>query len=372
MSRPRSTFVPVAVPDPVTRSDLAAVPDPVAVPVAVPVLEEARRLSEPAIRAGLDRLDPDTRHACGYHLGYWDADGSPLDAGGKGVRPALAVLSARAAGSVRASDSGTQDGVVAAAACELVHNFSLLHDDLMDGDTERRHRTTVWARFGPATAILAGDAMLALANELLAEAGSPATPAALRYLNMTTRRLVKGQAADLAFETRVRVSLEECLRMAGDKTGALLACSASLGAMLAGAPSRTTTALGEYGAHLGLAFQLIDDLLGIWGTPARTGKPVWSDLRARKKSLPVVVALASDCTAGRALRRMYAEETLEDDAALAELANLVERAGGRAWTEERAERESAAAVAALDGLDVPASVCAQLAALAELLCRRTY
>lgn len=338
-------------------------------PVTVSVLEEARRLTEPAIRAGLDRLDPDTRHACGYHLGYWDADGSPLAAGGKGVRPALAVLSARAAGE---GGGATRAGIVAAAACELVHNFSLLHDDLMDGDTERRHRKTVWARFGPATAILAGDAMLALANELLAEAGSPTAAAALGHLNLTTRQLVKGQAADLAFEKRAHVSLPECLQMAEDKTGALLACSASLGAMLVGAPAATTAALGDYGAHLGLAFQLIDDLLGIWGTPARTGKPVWSDLRARKKSLPVVVALASDRPAGGKLRRMYAEEALEDEAALAEMADLVERAGGRAWTEERAERESAAAVAALDGLDIPTSVCAELAALAELLCRRTY
>ncbi|HZC27983.1 MAG TPA: polyprenyl synthetase family protein, partial [Actinopolymorphaceae bacterium] len=148
---------------------------------------DTRRLVEPALRAAVDRLDPSTRLTCGYHLGFWDADGrqATVDtdpekpgspSGGKGVRPSLALLSAVAAG------LPTGDGVPAAVACELVHDFSLLHDDVIDGDTERRHRPTVWARFGVADAILAGDALLSLANEVLGEANSRTVPAAIRRL----------------------------------------------------------------------------------------------------------------------------------------------------------------------------------------------
>ena len=153
---------------------------------------DTRRLVEPALRSAVDRLDTGTRHACGYHLGFWDAEGRPTSTalsgqrtlGGKGLRATLALLSAVAAG------EPAGHGVPAAVACELVHNFSLLHDDVIDGDTERRHRPTVWARFGVADAILAGDALFCLATEVLCETDSPTAPAAIRRLGTTVRRLV--------------------------------------------------------------------------------------------------------------------------------------------------------------------------------------
>jgi geranylgeranyl diphosphate synthase type I len=324
------------------------------------------RLLEAPMRDALDRLEPDIRLVCGYHLGYWTADGEPTEEGGKGVRPALALLSARAAG-------GTwRDGVPAAVACELVHNFSLLHDDVMDGDAERRHRPTAWSAFGTPSAILAGDALLSLANEILAAAPGPTTTWAIRCLNACTRRLIAGQAADLSFESRAEVTPEECLTMASDKTGALLACSASLGAVLLDAPPDLAIGLAAYGEHLGLAFQLVDDLLGIWGSPARTGKPVWSDLRARKKTLPVTAALASTGSAAQRLRELYAGTGELSEAELAETAALVEHAGGRTWTEDRAEKESAAALAVLDGLDLPDDVRHELDELTATLSRRDY
>jgi geranylgeranyl diphosphate synthase type I len=323
-----------------------------------------RELVDAALRAALDRLDRHTRHCCGYHLGLWDADGRPLPAasrGGKALRPKLALLSAQAAG------VPVEHGVPAAVACELVHNFSLLHDDVIDGDTERRHRPTVWARFGVAEAILAGDAMLTLALEVLGEVGSATVPTAVSRLSATVRRLIAGQSADVAFEKRDDVTLTECLAMAADKTAALFSCSASLGAVLAGAAEPVVEGLATYGDHLGMAFQLTDDLLGIWGDQAVTGKPVLSDLRARKKTVPVVVALTSDEPSGRQLRELYAEPIPLTGPDLERAAHLVESAGGRTWTQAEVDRRISAAVEVLDGLDLPPVVHAELTALAHRL-----
>lgn len=334
--------------------------------IAVSTWDTAREVLDQPMRRALSRLDEDTRHWCGYHLGFWDADGSPGPGGGKGIRPMLALLSARAAG------APTEVGVPAAIACELVHNFSLLHDDVMDGDLERRHRPTVWSRFGTSSAILAGDALLALANEVLAEAPGPTVPWAIRCLNATTRRLIAGQACDLDFESRDDVVLEECLRMAGDKTSALLGCAASLGVVLADGPSDLAVGLAEYGEHLGLAFQLVDDLLGIWGTTERTGKPVWSDLRAGKKSLPVVAALTAGNPAAEKLAALYTADEALSGERLPEAADLIEEAGGRAWAEQAVERHSATAKEILDGLDLPAAVHQELLDLTDKLSRRDY
>jgi len=327
-------------------------------------LEEVRQLVTEPMHDALDRLDEHTRRLCGYHLGLWDADGRPGTGSGKGIRPALALLSARAAG------ASAERGVPAAVACELVHNFSLVPDDVMDGDLERRHQPTVWARFGTSSAILAGDALLALANEVLAEAPTATAGWAIRCLNATTRRLIAGQQADLAFEDRDDVGLEECQAMAGDKTGALLGCAASLGAVLVDAPSALALGLAEYGQHLGLAFQIVDDLLGIWGTSARTGKPVWSDLRSQKKSLPVVAALTSDTAAGRRFRALYCGEAALTEDRLEEAAALVEEAGGRRWAERRVAEESAAAMEIVAALGLPTPVRRDLTELTQLLIER--
>ena len=174
------------------------------------------------------------------------------------------------------------------------------------------------------------------------------------------------------------VGLDECLEMADGKTGALLAASCTVGAVLAGAPAPLVRALDRYGRHLGAAFQLVDDLLGIWGDPAVTGKPVCSDLRSRKKSLPVTYALASGGEAGRALADWYrtAPGTADDDRSLARAADLVEAAGGRAWATDAADARLLAAESALDeplrsGIPLPAGPRAELLDLGRYLARRT-
>ena len=311
---------------------------PTTVDVAA-VLRRCRDLVDPALRAAVARLDPTSAAQSAYHLGWTDREGHAAHGGGKALRPALALLAARACGAEPAV------AVPGGVAVELVHNFSLVHDDLIDGDTERRHRPTVWAVWGAASAVLSGDAMLALAQEVLLEL--PAPEAAL-LLARTVRELVGGQVADVAFAERDDVDVDECLAMAHGKTGTLLGASTEVGAVLAGAPAGARAALRTFGAELGLAFQLVDDLLGIWGDPAVTGKPVLADLRERKKSLPVTWAVVHGDGAGRDLAAWLARPADGDDElTLRRGAALVEAGGGRAWAGAEARRRLAAAEAAL-------------------------
>src|SRR5437763_15023278 len=232
--------------------------------IALPTtLLRARESFEPALRAAVDRLDPESRRLARYHFGWTDAVGRPTaDNGGKAVRPAFALLSAQAA---RAS---WQIGVPGAVAVELVHNFSLLHDDLMDGDTERRHRPTVWSVRGAASAILTGDALLSLAQEVLLDGDGQCAVAAARLLAEATNELIRGQVLDVAFEQRDDVTLDECLDMAAGKSGALLSASAALGAVLAGASRATVDALAGFAADLVRAFEVRDGVRGVGGEPA--------------------------------------------------------------------------------------------------------
>lgn len=325
----------------------------------------ARELVDPALRAAVGRLTPHMARVAGYHLGWLDTAGNDTGGGGgKALRPALALLSTQAAG-VHA-----QNGVPAAVAVECVHNFSLLHDDIMDGDRERRHRPTAWTVFGSSSAILAGDALLTLAEEILLEDGSTGGYWAGRCLTAATQRLIAGQTADLEFERRAEVSLDESLTMANDKTAALLACSCSIGAMLVNAPPPLAAGLAGFGGHLGLAFQLVDDMLGIWGSPEVTGKPVLSDLRTKKKSLPVVAALSADTSSAARLAGLFAQEApfTEDDLRLA--AKLVEDAGGRDWAEAESERQLEQARQCLDQIEVSSYVRREFLDIAGFVTKR--
>jgi geranylgeranyl diphosphate synthase type I len=257
--------------------------------IGVPeLLARSRRVIGPAMTAAIERLAPEIRRLVSYHMGWTDMAGNPVESpGGKGIRPTLAMLAAEAAW------AEPEVGVPGGVGVELVHNFSLIHDDIIDTDAERHHRPTVWAVYGIGPAIVAGDAMQVLAHQILLESPTGRGAAASVALADATAAMIAGQADDIAFETRRDVTVEQCMAMSAAKTGALLGCAASIGAILAGAPDATVGALRDYGRHLGLAFQAVDDLLGIWGDPARTGKPAGSDLRQRKKSMPVVAALAA-------------------------------------------------------------------------------
>ncbi|GGL12929.1 dimethylallyltransferase [Sphaerisporangium melleum] len=330
-----------------------------------PQLTGARALIDPVLREAVARLDPATARVAAHHFGWTDTAGGSVP-GGKALRPALAVLSARAAGGYAEECSPV------AAAVELVHAFSLLHDDIMDGDRTRRHRPAAWTVFGQAHAILAGDALLALAAELLLEHDTPGHLRAARSLSLATRGLIAGQAMDLSFERRQDVTVEEVLRMSMRKTGDLLACAASIGAVAVGGPDDMVFALASFGAEAGLAFQLADDLLGIWGSPETTGKPVRSDLRARKKTLPIVAALTSRTPAGDRLGRLLAWPEPLSDTDLDDAARLVEDAGGRAWAEQEAKHRLDAAERHLTAAGVPIDVREEFCDIARFIASRDH
>ncbi|HYZ37858.1 MAG TPA: family 2 encapsulin nanocompartment cargo protein polyprenyl transferase [Pseudonocardiaceae bacterium] len=331
------------------------------------VLAWSRGLVESALRTAADTLPSSMLPIAGYHFGWWDEHGHPIRAsGGKAIRPALVLLSAQAVGGTAAA------AMPAAVAVELVHNHSLLHDDVMDGDLTRRHRRSAWSVFGINPAILAGDALLVLALDVLAGSGHPAAIMAIRMLTAAVQELLDGQHADLAFEQRAQVELAECVRMAEHKTAALLGCACALGATFGGGRPEQVASLHSFGTHLGLAFQHVDDLLGIWGDPAVTGKPVHSDLRSCKKSLPVVAALTSQTPAGRELAGLYHRGVPCSETTAARAAELIDAAGGRAWSQAQADELIAQAMRELHAAGPAPHPAAELAALARLATSRDH
>ncbi|WP_377270648.1 family 2 encapsulin nanocompartment cargo protein polyprenyl transferase [Peterkaempfera sp. SMS 1(5)a] len=330
------------------------------------VLACARLAVDPVLRTAVHSLPPAMRRIAAYHFGWEEADGTPAHGdAGKAIRPALVLAATRALG------GPAEQAVNAAAAVELVHNFTLLHDDVIDRDRTRRHRPTAWSVFGSADAILAGDAMHSLALRLLTRDPHPASgPAAARLADCVIE-LCEGQQTDCAFERRSQVTLAECLAMAEAKTGALLGCACALGARYAGADADTVDAMDAFGRRTGLAFQLIDDLIGIWGDPETTGKPVGSDLAARKKSLPVVFALQSGTAAAEELAALYDGGRPLGEAELRRAATAVEQAGGRDWAQAQACDRMAAAMDHLARAVPDPAAAGDLLLLAELVTRRS-
>ncbi|MFH9587336.1 family 2 encapsulin nanocompartment cargo protein polyprenyl transferase [Streptomyces luteogriseus] len=335
---------------------------------AAMLLERARAEVDPVLRAALGSLPGPLRRIALYHFGWERADGSPAEGGsGKAIRPALVLAAAAALGGPEARAGAAR----AAAAVELVHNFTLLHDDVMDRDATRRHRPTAWTVFGDADAILAGDTLQALALRLLAQDPHPASPAAAARLADCVIELCAGQHADTALErcAPAEVTLDGVLAMAEAKTGALLGSACAIGGLYAGASDGEVEALDAFGREAGLAFQLIDDVIGIWGDPSRTGKPVGADLAARKKSLPVVAAFASGTPAAAELAGLYARPSDEGD--LDHIALTVERAGGRDWAQGEAADRMARAMQQLARAVPDPEAAGGLLALAEFVTRRT-
>ncbi|MFI2781129.1 polyprenyl synthetase family protein [Streptomyces sp. ALB3] len=335
------------------------------------ILARCRDLVRPSLSAAVERLHPWSGEMAAFALGWCEVGGAPADGSfeGKGVRQALAVLGAEAAG------APGESAVSGAVAVELVHTFSLLHDDIMDGDGTRRQRDTVWKAYGTGPAVLAGDALFALAVQTLAETPGPHTAAAVVRLSGTLSGLVRGQADDLLFASRPwtgpgAVRTDEYRVMAELKTGTLLGCAAALGGLLGGAPARTVAALDRAGSHLGVAFQAVDDLLGIWGDPAVTGKPVHSDLRQRKKTFPVLAALAGGGPrAGELAALLNAPHVLDDDGAM-RAADLVEACGGRTATLAEAGHHLDAARACLRGVPLAPRAAREIEVLTSFLLHR--
>jgi len=303
-----------------------------------------------------------------YHLGWRDEHLRPASADpGKLIRPQLALLACQAAG------GDPRQALPLAAGVQLLHDFTLIHDDIEDNSTTRRGRPTVWSIWGLAQGINAGDGMFVIAHlaiHRLAEAGVPAERIlrVLRRFDEIILHVCEGQYLDLSYEGNLEIDEAAYLAMIERKTAALIAASAELGALVGGADEETIQALFDFGRALGLAFQIEDDVLGIWGDPAVTGKPFAADLYRRKLSLPVIHALTTSPDRER-LMRLYAQAILDDDAVHQALA-ILDAAGSRVYAEAAAAAYHGEAFAALDRAHGDAAALEELRAIATTLLGR--
>lgn len=278
-----------------------------------------------------------------YHLGWLDADMRPAQGrAGKRVRPILCLLACEAAG------GAAEHALPAAVGIEALHNFSLLHDDIEDKSDTRRGRPTVWKLWGLPQAINAGDGLFALAHlafTRLPERGVRVERAfaALHTFDQTCLALTHGQHLDMRFEDRLDVTVDEYMTMIEGKTAILIATSPHLGALLAGADQDTAQHYRDFGLHLGLTFQVRDDILGIWGDKGITGKSTSTDIETRKKTLPVVYGLQHS----PALRRLYADGRIPSDQ-VAWVIQILDELGARQMAEAVANEHHQKAMDALE------------------------
>ncbi|MFN3973747.1 MAG: polyprenyl synthetase family protein [Dehalococcoidia bacterium] len=291
----------------------------------------------PALREALSGADADLLLPLHYHMGWVDSRGNPTAAEqGKALRPTLCLFACEAVG------APPERALPAAVALECIHNFSLIHDDIQDGDTERRHRPTVWALWGVSKALTAGNALRTLADLAIHRLHWNGVPPqtvleASRVLTTSYLEMIEGQTLDLSYEKRLDITVNDYLYMVSKKTAALLGASLHLGALLGGAPPEKVHALRRAGHLLGLGFQVQDDVLGIWGETALTGKAVGADILRRKKSFPIVYALehAPSHLASR-LRACYQKHTL-GPSEVAEVLGVLEAVDARRHAQQAAE-----------------------------------
>jgi geranylgeranyl diphosphate synthase type II len=292
-------------------------------------------------------------------LGLYTPMAYLMDLPAKRVRPVLVMMGAELFG------GRAEDVLDEALGIELFHNFTLMHDDIMDEAPLRRGRPTVHAKWNVNTAILSGDAMLVKAYQLM---GS--RPDVLALFSRYALEVCEGQQLDMDFERRHDVHINEYVEMIRLKTAVLLSCALQVGSACAGASLEQQARIGAYGEHLGLAFQLRDDLLDAFGDPAKVGKQVGGDLRAGKKTYLLIRGLELSAAQDRTeLREELAKPPADRD--VPRMLRLLEELGVKAEAEKEVHRHDAQAMAALDALDVPQERKQALLALAATLLQRT-
>ena len=295
------------------------------------VLWQYRDLLENALREEIPEQDIAPYTSLRYHMGWCDKDGKPRhDAEGKRLRPALIVLACQAAG------GAMESALAAASAIELIHNFSLIHDDIEDRDVQRHHRPTLWAIWGERFALTAGSVMFNLAFLTLPQSQKVPVERLLyasSRLTQSSLEMIEGQYLDISFEQRLDVTTGEYLDMISRKTGALISCALEVGAFIGSGDREMACLLAKAGRYLGNLFQIRDDILGVWGDPSVTGKAVGSDILRKKKSFPVVHALenGNDSTI-RGIKEILGKESI-DEADVQQVLHMLEKTGSK----ERAE-----------------------------------
>ena len=304
-----------------------------------------------------------------YHLGWVDEKGRRQQSPGKLSRPTLCLLVCEAVG------GDWHSALPAAAAVELIHNFSLIHDDIQDGSLERRNRPTVWKLWGGAQAINAGDAMYVLAQLALfrlEEKGIPSKKIVLlsRQLNQASLQLCEGQYLDIEFEGHLKISVEQYMDMIGKKTASLFECSLCFGAMLATDNQSQISSLCSFGRNLGMAYQVENDLQGIWGKEEHSKESPYTDIKGRKKILPVIYALekANDEERER-LHRIYGKAALSTRD-VSQVLRILDRTGSRAHAERVRDEYHRQSVKDLENAELPSSAQQNLKEVAAFLLGR--
>lgn len=307
-----------------------------------------------------------------YQFG-WDlhTEGEFRKVSGKKIRPLLMALVAKAI-------SGNYQQVLpAGVALEFIHNFTLLHDDVMDQSPERRHRPAVWTRWGDYQAINAGDGMYALANlssvRLLNNGTSPdKVVQVFRVLSQACLWTAEGQILDMDFEKRETVATDEYITMIANKSATLIEAAALIGALLSTDDQQIVLAYGQFARNLGIAFQIRDDYLGIWGDTATTGKSATSDIVEKKKSYPVLAAFEHASPADRdTLRHIYAQDTLAESE-IQTVLEILERTGAVTQTDEIARQYYETAMNSLASTSIDNETQNLIRQLATFLIKRAY
>lgn len=305
-----------------------------------------------------------------YHLGWEDKWGNPIIiGGGKALRPLLCLASCEMAG------GEWRTAIPAAAALELVHNFSLIHDDIQDGDLTRRGSATLWSLKGTHSAISAGNAMRVVADTTIAKLSNHGVPdrfAIMAAVELTNRymEMIEGQYLDVSFESSMNISTEDYLLMIGKKTGSLIESAMYLGALVATENESIAGHFGSCGRSLGLAFQIRDDFLGIWGDPSATGKAVGADIKRRKKSLPVVSLIESaDAKTLVWLNEIYANSTVTDDN-VTKTMSLMDQWNIPEYVSAKAQIHADAAVSEIERLNLPEESKSRIRSIAEYFISR--
>ena len=329
-------------------------------------METMRPVIETELQRQIARLDePHTRpfhEMLAYHMG-WTGEGAGPDAAGKRIRPLMVLLTTGACG------TEWLHAVSAAAAVELVHNFSLVHDDIQDNSDKRRGRVTTWKIWGMPMAINVGDALFVLSNQAIMDLGEhyPAeiVAKAAIILHNTCLDLTRGQFLDMAFEERNDIGVEDYWPMIAGKTAALLSACCHIGAILGGADESKQDAYRSFGHAVGLAFQVQDDILGIWGNEALTGKSAASDLLEGKKSLPVLHGLNQ----GGKFAERWAKGPIQPDE-VEELAKILANEGAYEYTHAMSRQMTTLALDNLREADPQGEAGEALMELANLLIKR--
>ncbi len=327
--------------------------------IMLPEIE--RELQTQIARLNAERTRP-FHEMLTYHMG-WTGKGAGKEATGKRIRPLMVLLAAACFG------KDYHPALPAAAAVELIHNFSLVHDDVQDNSDKRRGRPTVWVQWGVPLAINVGDALFVIANQAMIDLQKnfPAevTLRAASILQNTCLELTRGQYLDMTYEERSDLSIEDYFPMISGKTSALVSACAQIGALLGGADEAAQEAFRLFGHHLGLAFQVLDDILGIWGNEMLTGKSAASDLVEGKNSLPVLYGLGQ--------RAKFAERWKRGSIQPAEvtsLANLLEAEGAKQYAEKIAEQETQTALNYLRAANPQGAAGSSMLELANALLNR--